>query len=68
MITSSTFEMGDPWKVLSESEMILYDDEMPRSPFELAYQAIQFFSIHQHLMMIEWIQPLMNILICHSWN
>lgn len=24
--------------------MILYGDEMPRSPFELAYEAIQSFS------------------------
>lgn len=44
MITSSTFEMGDPWKVPSESQIILYGNEMPRNPFELAYEAIQSFS------------------------
>lgn len=44
MITSSTFEMGYPWKVPSKSKMILYDDEMPHSPFELAYEAIRSFS------------------------
>lgn len=44
MITSSTFEMGDPWKVPSESEMILYHDEISCSPFKLAYVVIQSFS------------------------
>ena len=43
MITSSAFKMGDPWKVPSESEMIIYGDEMPRTPFDLAYEVIQSF-------------------------
>lgn len=44
MITSSTFESRDSWKVPSELEMILYGNEMPRIPFELSYEAIQSFS------------------------
>jgi len=40
MITSSTFESGDPWKVPSELELVLYGSEMPHSPFEFHYEAI----------------------------
>lgn len=36
MITSSTFESSDPWKVPSKSELALYGCQMPLSPFELA--------------------------------
>lgn len=40
MITSSTFESSVPWKVPFESELTLYDSELPLSAFELAYQAV----------------------------
>ena len=44
MITSSTIPFDDPWIVPSESEMDSFNDVMPLSPFEIAYQAIQSFS------------------------
>lgn len=40
MITSSTFESADSWKVPSEIEIVLYGNEMPHSPFELDYEEI----------------------------
>ena len=40
MITSSTIPFADPWIVPLESELDSFNDMMPLSPFEIAYQAI----------------------------
>lgn len=44
MITSSTMESSNLWIVPLEFELSSYGNEMPFSPHELAYQAVQSFS------------------------
>lgn len=44
MITSSTSESSEPWKVPLELELTLCDSEIPLSPFKLAYLEVQSFS------------------------
>ena len=44
MISSRTILFDDPWMVPSESEMDSFNGEMPLSPFEISYRAVQSFS------------------------
>ena len=43
MISLSTIPFDDPWIAPSESEMDSFNGEMPLSPFEMAYVAVQLY-------------------------